>query len=226
MYYFGPTHKGFEYIMGLVDIEEAKDLEVTTNQDTKIDPVEPDEDAIGDAEDAVETILLSFGWDMDNPSLEGTPHRFIKYLKEFHNPLDLQEVLGKAFDSDDAAMVIQCNIPFRMVCEHHLLPALGYAWLGYIPSGKVVGLSKLTRLVQAVGVMKPSLQEHIAHKIANALEEFLKPKGVMLVIRSEHTCMACRGVNVAGVPTVTSSTKGVFLTDPAARAEFLALMKG
>lgn len=198
--------------------------EVTTDDNNKIIPVEMEDEALLNAQDAVENILLSFGWDMTNPSVEGTPQRFIRYLQEFHNPLDLQEILGTPFDSPDNAMVLQKSIPFRMVCEHHLLPALGYAALGYIPNHKVVGLSKLTRLVQACGVEKPSLQEHISHKIVEALDSCISPKGVMLVIQAEHTCMACRGVNVAGVPTVTSNTRGVFLTDAAARQEFLSLM--
>lgn len=187
-----------------------------------------DVDGISDAVTSghIRDILVHrFGWDMTNPSVQDTPIRFIKYLKEFHNDVDAKKVLGTPFRSEDDGMVIQSNIPFRMICEHHLLPATGRAAIGYVPQGFVVGLSKMARLVDAIGTEKPSLQEHIGTRIANLLVQHLNPRGVIVVIEAEHGCMACRGVNTPGVVTATSTIRGVLKDQPAARAEFLALAK-
>lgn len=177
--------------------------------------------------EAMGTILngVIAGWDKD-PSTENTPARFIKYLMEFNQPFDNDKIFGSTFDIEegDHEMVIQTGIPFRMVCEHHLLPAFGTATLGYIPTTKVLGLSKLARLVDAVAVEHPSLQEHIAKRVVKKMGEELKPLGTMLVIKAQHGCMACRGVNKPNVDTITSTLSGVFRTDPAARQEFLVLM--
>lgn len=163
-------------------------------------------------------------WNLDEPSRKDTPFRFARYLLEFHQPIDLAECLGKKFAIGyDPLMVIQSNIPFRMICEHHLLPAIGKATLGYIPNKWVVGLSKLTRLVQAVGVEKPSLQENICERVCTLLDNHIQPKGTMCVIQAEHGCMNCRGVNSPGIVTISSSIKGVFFDTPAARSEFLTL---
>jgi GTP cyclohydrolase I len=188
----------------------------------RIDPKKPNDFAR--LADCMEEILIGHGWDMTNPSVENTPKRFLKYLGEFHQPWTPEDILGTPFESPDNSMVIQSNIPFRGVCEHHLLPMMGHAAIGYIPKGKVIGLSKMARLVEAVGTEKPSLQEHMCDKIAKTMDEYLQPRGVMVVISSMHTCMACRGVNVPNVPTTTSKTLGAFLTEHAARDEFLALL--
>jgi len=164
----------------------------------------------------------------ENPSTENTATRFMKYLAEFTQPIDMDKIFGSTFEdpADHPPMIIQHPIPFRMVCEHHLLPAVGVAALGYVPHKRVLGLSKLTRLVDAVGVEQPSLQEHRANRIMDLMNQHLEPKGVMLVIKSQHGCMACRGVNVRGVDTTTSHVSGVFRDNPTARAEFLALIQG
>ena len=197
---------------------------IDIHDDERIDPTHPNN--LAKLADDLEDILTSFGWDMTNPSVENTPMRFLKYLMEFHRPFDPHAILGTPFLSPDNSMVIQSNIPFRGVCEHHLLPMMGHAAVGYVPDGKVVGLSKMSRLVEAIGVEKPSLQEHICDRIADTMNTYLQPKGVMVVISSLHMCMACRGVNVPNVPTTTSATRGVFLHEHAARTEFLALMRG
>ena len=167
------------------------------------------------------------GWHND-PSTEETHMRFVKYLLEFNQPFPMEKVFGSTFQVQKGhhSMVIQRKIPFRMICEHHLLPAMGEAFLGYVPADRVLGLSKLTRLVQAVGVGMPSLQEHIADRICDLMDDHLRPKGTMLVIRAEHGCMACRGVNSPGVDTVTSVVRGVFRDNHVAREEFLSLIKG
>lgn len=176
------------------------------------------------SESQVEAALVLLGMDLKNPSTRDTPARFVRYLKEFFQPIDLIAALGPKFRSPDNSMVVQSNIPFRMICEHHLLPATGRAALGYIPKGQVVGLSKLTRLVQAVGTEKPSLQEHICHRIAELLTDHIQPLGVMVVIKAEHGCMACRGVNSPKVATSTSVVKGVFLYSPHTKDEFFQLV--
>ena len=167
------------------------------------------------------------GW-QDDPSTADTANRFIKYLAEFRQPLDTEKVFGTNFEvaDDHPSMVIQTPIPFRGVCEHHLLPMTGVAALGYIPHERVIGLSKLTRLVDAVGVEGPSLQEAVAHRIVNLMVEHLKPKGVMLVIKSAHGCMSCRGVKAPGVDTISSVVQGVFRDNVAARQEFMMLTQG
>ncbi len=173
---------------------------------------------------------------MDDLGLDATkahgllepPQRFVDYLLEFAQPLRIKEVLGNGFDVDSTgshSMVVQTNIPFRMICEHHLLPAIGRAALGYVPNATVVGLSKLTRLVQAVGTERPSIQEAICDRIANLLDAHLEPKGAIVVLRAEHTCMACRGVNAPGIFTTTSAVRGVFRDVPAARSEFFDITR-
>lgn len=186
-----------------------------------------DTDATYSMADGMRTVLdgLMPAWE-DNPSTQNTPMRFVKYLAEYSQPLDIDKIFGSTFDVEEKhpSMIIQHPIPFRMMCEHHLLPATGSAAIGYVPNDKVIGLSKLTRLVDAVGVEKPSLQEHISDRIMNLMIEHLKPKGVVVVISGEHGCMACRGVNRAGVRTTTSSVHGVFRDVPSARQEFLSLI--
>ncbi len=160
-----------------------------------------------------------------------TPARFIAYLQEFLQPYNLEDVLGPLFMGPKPShgmpgMVVQRDIPFRMACEHHLLPAFGFAHVGYIPNKHVVGLSKLARLVDAVGTSKPSMQEFICEQIADNLQSYCDPTGVMVVIEAEHSCMSCRGVHTPNVKTYTSCVRGAFLTVPAAREEFLTLTSG
>ncbi len=158
-----------------------------------------------------------------------TPERFVRYLQEFHQPADPALILGALFEGSAQGsihgMVVQHNIPFRMICEHHLLPAFGKAAVGYIPNGKVAGLSKLTRLVQKMGTAKPTLQELVCEEIADALDNTTKARGTIVVISGEHTCMACRGVNAPHVKTTTSTVRGVFRDVPAAREEFFNIIR-
>ncbi len=159
---------------------------------------------------------------------EKTPARFIRYLQEFSQPLDLQKIFGSSFDNKEfsyGTVVLQANIPFRMICSHHLLPALGRAAVGYIPNRKVIGLSKLTRLVQGVGTETPTLQEYATRRVVELLDGHLEPWGSMAVISAEHTCMACRGINRDRVETVTSQTTGEFFNSAERRTEFFELCK-
>jgi len=170
---------------------------------------------------------VGFNTDVD-PSTQNTPRRFIKYLMEYLNRFDPMAVLGDGFkgpeDHGIHGIVAQCNIPFRMICEHHLLPAFGLAHVGYIPRHKVVGLSKLARLVEGFGTQQPSMQELIGEKIADALHKGLDSNGSIVLIEAEHTCMSCRGVTAPGVITSTQVIRGVFRDVPAAREEFAQLV--
>lgn len=157
-----------------------------------------------------------------------TPIRFIQYLEEFHQPLPLDKIFGTVFECPTNlinTVIVQSSIPFRMICSHHLLPALGRASIGYIPLDKIIGLSKLTRLVQGVGVEIPTLQELASKRIVHLLQTQLNPSGVMIVIKAEHTCMACRGVNRDRVITTTRESSGVFSSNSQLRNEFYQLIK-
>ena len=173
----------------------------------------------------VKNILEKMGLDVSEPGLVDTPRRVSEYLLEFSNKWDYNKILGAKFDSHGHhGMVAQAPIPFRMLCEHHLVPALGTAAIGYIPNKHVVGLSKLTRLLQAVGTERPSLQEYIGDRCADLIDEYLEPKGCIVVIKAEHGCMACRGINAPGIKTMTSSVRGAFLLNEPARNEFFSLV--
>lgn len=183
-----------------------------------------------DAAHSIRAALEQLGMDCDpgNPSIANTPERFIKYLKEFFQPFDAIELLGEGFDAvhdntSISSIVAQAHIPFTAVCEHHLLPFQGEAFVGYIPNQRVIGLSKMARLVHAVGHERPGLQEAMGEKIADLLYQGIDAKGVMVVLQAKHGCMSCRGVHTPEVVTVTSCVRGLFRDVVAAREEFLFL---
>jgi GTP cyclohydrolase I len=175
-------------------------------------------------------LMSALGFNLADENFTDTPERFVRYLLEFRpNGEDPKAILATGFGAEEhetyRGMVVQCNIPFRTVCPHHLLPVLGKAHVAYIPNDRVVGLSKLTRVVQAVGLTEPQMQETATDRIAATFEAALKPKGVMVMIQARHMCMEGRGVAVSGVPTVTSSIRGNFLVVPAAKEEFMQIVK-
>lgn len=181
----------------------------------------------GEIEHHLTKAFCLMGMDLTDESVIDTPARFRRYIAEFMQPFDPETLLGNGFEnkSNDAhCLVAQASIPFRMVCEHHLLPATGRAAIGYLPHKRVVGLSKLTRLVQAVGTEKPSLQETICDRVADILFKTIDARGVIVLVQAEHGCMSCRGVNSPGVITATSSIRGMFLTVPALREEFFRMI--
>ncbi|KKM07492.1 hypothetical protein LCGC14_1733330, partial [marine sediment metagenome] len=158
----------------------------------------------------IRVMLTSMGLNPDEPGLKETPRRVTAYLLEFVKPFP-DNIWSGVFDAEGHDGIITLsNIPFRMICEHHLLPALGHAAIGYIPNKKILGLSKLPRLVDAVGTERPSLQEKITDRIVALLEENIEPKGTICVIKAEHTCVACRGVATPGIVTTTSRVEGLF----------------
>ncbi len=158
--------------------------------------------------------------------LKETPVRVAKYWAEMTSGYDVDiPALFKTFEDDGISryrdLVIVSEIPVISSCEHHLVPFVGMADVGYIPNGRVIGLSKLVRVVDAFA-RRLQVQERLCAQIADAIEQHLGAKGVMVVIRCRHGCMACRGVK-ADAMTITSAVRGVLETDSAARAEFLAL---
>lgn len=186
---------------------------------------------------AMEEVLDSYfpkDWRTDE-STRDTARRFVKYLLEYRKPLDVEKIFGSQFDlvarsdaraqlAHEGGIVLQRKIPFRGICEHHLLPMHGYATIAYIPVGKVLGLSKFARLVEGVGTERPSLQERMGDRIADLMVEYCKPKGVHVILESEHTCMSCRGIAAPGVVTISAHTRGVFIDNAMARSELMQLV--
>ncbi|MGM7721911.1 GTP cyclohydrolase I FolE [uncultured Metabacillus sp.] len=177
---------------------------------------------------AVKMILEAIG---ENPEREGlldTPKRVAKMYAEVFSGLneDPAEQFKTIFGEDHEELVLVKDIPFYSMCEHHLVPFYGKAHVAYIPKGgKVTGLSKLARAVEAVA-KRPQLQERITSTIADSINKSLDPHGVMVVVEAEHMCMTMRGVKKPGSQTVTSAVRGIFRKDEAARAEVLSLIKG
>ncbi|WP_458412686.1 GTP cyclohydrolase I FolE [Schinkia sp. CFF1] len=178
-------------------------------------------------EQAVRMILEAVGEDPNREGLLDTPKRVAKMYAEVFAGIskDPKEYFDTIFSENHEELVLVKDIPFYSMCEHHLVPFFGQAHVAYIPKGgKVVGLSKLARSVEAVA-MRPQLQERITTTVADAIVEKLKPYGVMVVVEAEHMCMTMRGVKKPGSKTVTSAVRGIFEKDAAARAEVLSLIK-
>jgi GTP cyclohydrolase I len=197
--------------------------------------MQDDEKELCSATAYMKTVLkkLKLPVDTDENFLD-TNRRFIKYLESYTVPYSAEADLGTTFPPRrarqgvyDRAMVVQVGIPYRAVCAHHLLPVLGTAHVGYIPKDRVVGLSKLSRLVYGYSHQLPSLQEDVCDEITEALMTHLQPVGAMCVISAEHGCMSARGVEEATgcIQTVTSSIKGLFQEDTEAREEFYHLIQ-
>lgn len=186
-----------------------------------------------DTQDAVNFLastLETIGLDLMDENFNGTAERFIRYLMEYNKPFDPAKILKIGFRSggtehDYKGMVVQTNIPWRTICPHHLLPVFGRCHIGYIPGNRVVGLSKLTRLAQAVGTEKPRMQETCTDVVADILTKHLEAKGVIVAISAEHGCMFGRGVLAHNTPTVTSTVRGLFRDVPSARQEFFELIR-
>jgi len=162
-------------------------------------------------------VYPGFAWD---DSVEKTAERFVRYLAEYM-PMPIPFVPTTFKDEDATGMIMVGPIVVSSICKHHLLPFYGHSWVGYIPSGgRIIGLSKIPRLVKWMAT-QPSTQELLTKRTAKWLDNTLEPKGVMVVIRSTHTCMSCRGVREADASMVTSLPIGVFAAVESARAEFL-----
>lgn len=162
---------------------------------------------------------------LDTEGMQETPKRVARHWQAITTGLNQDPLtpLAKVFSCDHDEIVLVKDIPVVSLCEHHLLPVFGVAHAAYIPSGKVVGLSKIPRTIKILS-KRPQLQERLNDEIAAALQEALNPQGVAVVIKARHACMEYRGVMAHGAETVTSSLKGAFREDPAARVEVLRLL--
>jgi GTP cyclohydrolase I len=172
-------------------------------------------------EELAEELLAKFGLDIKSTHGEDTPKRFVNMLKELTTPTDYDEK-WKDFKSDSDEMVLETPIPFYSLCAHHVVPFFGVAHVGYVPNGRICGLSKIGRVVE--GISKGfHVQEELTTHIAQYLEDRLEPLGVVVVMDAEHLCMAMRGAKMLGVKTRTTVTRGVFADhDRTAKAEFLS----
>lgn len=180
-----------------------------------------------EALDAVRTLLAFAGDDPDREGLLETPDRVVRSWDEFFAGYfeDPVEILSRTFEETDGydEMVILRDIPFNSHCEHHIRPIIGHAHIAYLPDKRVVGISKLARVLE-VYAKRLQIQEKMTAQIANAINDVLAPKGVGVVIEATHECMTTRGVNKQGVSMVTSTLLGTFKQDPRTRSEFLRLI--
>jgi len=176
---------------------------------------------------AVREILTAVGEDPDREGLLETPSRVARMYCELFGGLheDPRIHLQKFFTEEYDEIVLVRDIEFHSMCEHHMLPFMGKAHIGYLPSGRVVGLSKLARVVEVVA-RRPQVQERMTETIANLLIEELHVKGVAVVVEASHTCMTIRGVRKPGALCVTSAMKGAFRNNPSSRAEIMTLIYG
>lgn len=173
------------------------------------------------AERAASALLEALGLDLESESLGGTPGRMARAYAELFTPRSFSMT---TFPNDEGydELVLARAIPVRSVCEHHLLPFTGVAHVGYLPGQRILGLSKLARIVEHFA-RRPQVQERLTKQIADCLCEHLRPRGAGVVIEAEHTCMTIRGVQAAGSRTVTSALLGTLRDDIRSRQEFFAL---
>jgi GTP cyclohydrolase I len=181
-----------------------------------------------EVEAAVRTLLL---WTGDNPEREGlldTPMRVAKAYKEMFDGYgkDPAEELGRTFEEVEGYkdMVIERDILFHSHCEHHMVPIIGRAHVGYLPDGRVVGLSKLARVVD-IFAHRLQTQEAMTAQVANTIQDILKPRGVAVIVEAEHMCMAMRGIRKQGATTLTSTFTGVFADSPEDQIRFMTLLR-
>jgi len=181
-----------------------------------------------DAEEAVKTLIRWAGDDPDREGLRETPSRVVRSFAEFYSGyhLDPDEVLMKTFAETGGydEMVLIRDIDVESHCEHHMVPITGKAHVAYIPNRRVVGISKLARVVEIFS-KRLQIQEKMTVDIAETIDRVLKPQGVAVVIEASHQCMTTRGVHKPGADTVTSHMLGAFRNDPSTRREFLAMIR-
>ncbi|MFO1324356.1 MAG: GTP cyclohydrolase I FolE [Burkholderiales bacterium] len=180
-----------------------------------------------DAKDAVRTLIRWAGDDPDREGLVETPDRVVRAYEEFFSGYeqDPAEILAKTFSEVDGydEMIVMNDIRFESHCEHHMVPIIGKAHIGYLPDRRVVGISKLARLVE-VYARRLQIQEKMTVQIADTLQHVLQPKGVGVVVEASHQCMTTRGVHKPGASLVTSRMLGAFRSDSSTRREFMAII--
>ena len=177
--------------------------------------------------DLIKKLIVQMGEDPDRPGLVHTPVRVEKSLQFLTQGYkqDIKKLINNAIYEDDCDdMVIVKDIEFYSMCEHHMLPFYGKCHIGYIPNGKIFGVSKLARIVDCYA-RRLQLQERLTNQIADTLMDILQPKGVAVVVEAEHLCMQMRGVQKRGTSVITSAMHGAFRKRPETRAEFMNLIK-
>ncbi|MSQ23264.1 MAG: GTP cyclohydrolase I FolE [Chloroflexi bacterium] len=174
---------------------------------------------------AVTQLILAIGEDPLREGLQGTPRRIAEMYEEIFQGVDEdpRAVLQVGFEEDHQEMVIVRDISFYSLCEHHFMPFFGSFHVGYIPKGRVVGISKLARCVEILA-RRPQLQERLTSQIADIIMEELDPFGVAVVGHAQHLCMTMRGIRKPGSQVITSANRGVFRDNSVTRAEFMALL--
>ena len=181
-----------------------------------------------EAEDAVRVLLRWAGDDPEREGLLDTPARVAKSYRELFSGYELaaEDVLGRTFEEvagyDD--MVLVKDIPFFSHCEHHMVPIIGKAHVAYLPNGRVLGLSKIARVVEIFG-RRLQTQETMTAQIAKSIDETLNPRGVAVMIEAEHMCMAMRGIQKQGSTTLTTTFTGAFKTEPAEQVRFMTMIR-
>ncbi|HLG88254.1 MAG TPA: GTP cyclohydrolase I FolE [Alphaproteobacteria bacterium] len=180
-----------------------------------------------EAEAAVRTLILWAGDDPDREGLRATPERVVRSYEEFFAGygLDPEEILARTFEETEGYddMVVLRDIRFESYCEHHMVPVIGTAHVGYLPRNRVVGISKLARIIEIFS-KRLQIQEKMTAQIASTIDRVLRPQGVAVVIQAEHQCMTTRGIHKPGVSMVTSQMIGVFRDNEATRKEFLSII--
>ena len=202
-------------------------LSATDHYADIFDPETSEEIYDATKEDLVRRMLSEIGEDPEREGLKRTPLRVAKAMDFLTSgyALSAEEVIKRAiFKEDVREMVIVRDIEFYSMCEHHMLPFFGHAHVGYLPNGKVVGLSKVARLVD-VFARRLQVQERLTNQVADAMMEHLGAHGVAVVMEASHTCMMMRGVQKQNSTTISSAMRGTFESDPRTRAEFLGLIK-
>ena len=178
-------------------------------------------------EKAVKEILLAIGEDLHREGIKNTPSRVANMYTELLGGIneDPKKYLRSIFTENYDEIVLLRNISFYSICEHHLMPFIGSAHVAYLPEGKVLGVSKLARIVDSFS-RRLQVQERLTDQIADFIMDNLKPKGVAVVLEASHSCMTIRGIKKPGSMMVTSSLRGTFRKDPKSRSEVLSLIRG
>ena len=176
--------------------------------------------------EGIRLLLEGIGEDVNREGLVDTPDRIARMYEELTEGMDadVEADLSKVFHTDNNEMVLEKDIVFYSMCEHHLMPFYGKAYVAYIPNGKVVGLSKLARCVEAFA-RRLQIQEQMTGQIADALMKYLAPQGAMVVLEAEHMCMTMRGIKKPGSKTVSMATRGVFAEDKELQNRFFQMLQ-
>lgn len=184
----------------------------------------------GSAEDIGVRLLQYIGEDPKREGLLETPARFLRAWKDFwgsgygKNPADVMKVFEDGAEGCNEMILVK-SIPIFSHCEHHLCPVIGHAHVSYIPDGKIIGLSKIPRLVD-IYARRLQVQERLTNQVADAMMTYLQPKGCAVLIEAEHLCMSSRGIQMSGTTTTTSALRGCFMDEPATRSEFFSMVNG